>query len=65
MTDNVLKIDEVCRLLGVKRWSIYRKIREEGFPKPLKIKRDRVSVWDADAIAAWVADDRKGRLALE
>lgn len=50
----MLKIADVCALLNVTPWTVYRYIREYGFPKPIKLN-ERTSRWDREAVEAWIA----------
>ncbi|WP_416897269.1 MAG: helix-turn-helix transcriptional regulator [Minwuia sp.] len=53
MAFELLSIREVGTLLGVSRASIYRWIRDDGFPKPVKLGASR-SVWLLEEIETWV-----------
>src|SRR6188768_3371434 len=48
----LLRISEVCRLTGLSRATIYRRIEEETFPAPLRVG-DRSVRWASDVIDAW------------
>lgn len=51
----VLRLPEVFRKTGLKRDTIYRKVREGTFPKPLKLS-ERASGWLEVEVDRWVAD---------
>jgi prophage regulatory protein len=48
----MLRLSEVCRLIGMSRSAIYRRIKEETFPAPLRVG-DRSVRWASDVIDAW------------
>lgn len=51
-----LTIKDVCALLGVKRWTLARYIRDEGFPTPHRDPDDaRVRRWTVEQVAQWQA----------
>lgn len=47
-----LRLGEVQASVGLGRSSIYAKIQDGSFPKPIKIG-PRVSVWPESAIESW------------
>lgn len=54
MPDSVyIKIGDVCRIVGLKRWAVYNNIRKQGFPKPVKLN-GRVARWIETDVRAWV-----------
>lgn len=53
MSDEYIKIGEVCRIVGLRPWAIYQNIKVNGFPKPIKINK-RVSRWIETDVRAWV-----------
>lgn len=48
----LLKIEAVAKAIGVSEKHIYRLIRQQGFPKPIKIGRS--SRWKKSDIAEWI-----------
>ena len=52
--DRLLRLSEVIALTRYSRSSIYRKMRDESFPKPLKMG-DRAVRWRESEVTAWVA----------
>jgi len=51
-TDRFIKITEVQELIGAKRGHIYKLIRAEEFPAPIKIGKS--SRWSLRAVSAWM-----------
>lgn len=49
----LLRIDDVLRLTGLSRSTVYRLVREGTFPAPLKLSVQSVA-WRADALQAWM-----------
>ncbi len=54
--DRLLKINDVCELLGLSRATIYRWMRAKPNPFPLPIKLGGASRWTERQISEW----RKG-----
>ena len=54
MTDKIalLRIDAVIAKVGLSRSTIYRKIKDDQFPKPRKL--DGVAVWFQPEIEAYI-----------
>lgn len=48
----LIRVADVCELLGVSRTTIYRLRSEEAFPEPIKLGA-RAIRWRIDAIEAW------------
>lgn len=51
--DRVLRLNEVCQLIGVSRHTIWRHRRDGDFPKPIRIGRQCLG-WRAGQIEAWI-----------
>jgi prophage regulatory protein len=51
----VLRLPDVVQKTGLKRDSVYRKIRDGSFPKPLKLS-ERASGWIEGEVDQWIAD---------
>lgn len=49
----MLKVEEVGFKVGLSKATIYRRIKEGTFPKPLKISY-RVSGWNEEVINDWI-----------
>jgi prophage regulatory protein len=52
MAQNILRLDAVMRVTGLGRSSIYNKVAEETFPKPIKLGPRAVG-WLESEIEAW------------
>ena len=48
----LMRIGEVCELVGVCRSTVYRWVSEGSFPKPVRIS-DRAVRWNIDDIETW------------
>ena len=48
----LIRVADVCELLGVSRSTVYRLRSEEDFPEPVKLGAATVR-WSIDAIEAW------------
>lgn len=51
----MLKIDEVCAIIGMKKSSVYRWASEGTFPAPKKVG-PKASRWDSLAVNAWLEE---------
>jgi prophage regulatory protein len=49
----LLNIDQVSKIVGLSRSSIYRFISEERFPRPVKLT-DHISRWNVSEVNQWV-----------
>lgn len=49
-----LRIKSVIERTGVSKTHLYRLIRDEKFPRPVKLS-ERVSVWDAALVDRWLS----------
>lgn len=52
--DSLLKLKQVCEIVGMKKSSIYKAIADGEFPPPVKIGKRAVG-WLASIIFEWVA----------
>jgi len=52
------RISELVQLIGVSRSTIYRLIKENKFPRPLKI--GKISLWAKEDIERWLKELREG-----
>lgn len=57
--ERLIKLDEVCRRVGLGKSMIYAMIKEERFPKPYKLS-PFASRWSEREIVAWIADVKDG-----
>lgn len=48
----LIKIDTVCGIVGVSRATVYRLIKSDGFPGPVKI--GAASLWVEREVVGWV-----------
>jgi prophage regulatory protein len=54
MNDRILRFNEVARVTGLGRTSIYDGIRTGDFPAPVKLTKHAVG-WRSSEIEAWIA----------
>ncbi len=57
--DKLIPIEEVTELIGVKKPTIYKYVREGNFPKPIKVGK-RASRWSLNAVLEWI-ETKKGK----
>ena len=57
--DHLLSMAELVFSLSVSKGTIYTLIRDEGFPKPIKISKRR-SVWRESEVKAWLDSRPRG-----
>jgi len=50
--DRLIRLAAVCDIVGVSRATIYRMIRAETFPPPVKV--NAASLWVEREVSAWV-----------
>ena len=55
MVDRILRFREVIHRCGVSRATIYRRMAEGDFPRPLRLGGSAVG-WRESDIDAWIAD---------
>ena len=55
--NKVIKLNEVKHLTTLSTASIYRQIKEDSFPKQIKLG-ERSSAWFYDEIIQWLEDKR-------
>lgn len=53
MTESILRIRDVQKVTGLCRSSIYAKIAQSEFPRPIKLG-ERASGWLASEVSAWL-----------
>lgn len=49
----LIRISEVCQLIGVSRSTIYRMVEEGSFPKPLDLG-PRFKAWQKKTVVDWI-----------
>lgn len=54
VVERLLRMAQVENLCGIKRSSIYQRIKEGTFPPPVKLS-PRVSVWPQSRITQWMS----------
>lgn len=57
--ERLIRLDEVCRRVGVGKSMVYEMIRGGRFPRPYKIS-PYASRWSEHEIVAWIADVKDG-----
>lgn len=58
MEDRFLRMSELAPMLGIGHSTIYRLIKENKFPKQIKLT-ERTVVWRLSVINKWVEDKEK------
>lgn len=53
--DRYIRIKELSAMLGIAKSTIYRLVKEDKFPKQIKLT-ERTVVWRLSVINKWVAD---------
>lgn len=51
----LLRLPEVCSLVGLAKSSIYEGVKSGTFPAPIKLSR-RAVCWEAAAVDAWITE---------
>ena len=60
----ILRFKQVAALVGLGKSSIYRKVQEGTFPKPIKLGSARASGWISSEVYDWIDDQiRRSRKA--
>lgn len=56
-TDDIamLRIDQVRALVGLSRATIYAKVKDGSFPRPIKLSLNAVA-WQRVAVKAWIEE---------
>ncbi len=52
MSEQLLRIADVCKQVGLGRSTVYRRIKAGTFPRPLDL--DAIVAWRSSDIAAWI-----------
>jgi prophage regulatory protein len=50
----ILRVDEVCEMVGISKSQIYRLMRRREFPKPVALGVNSVG-WTLESIQSWAA----------
>jgi prophage regulatory protein len=53
VTERILPIAEVVKIVGLSRRSVYRELKAGLFPRPVQLSARRVG-WKESAVQAWV-----------
>ena len=60
----ILRFKQVAVLVGLGKSSIYRRVQEGTFPKPIKLGSARASGWISTEVYGWIDDQiRRSRKA--
>lgn len=61
--DRIVRIDEVCRTLGLSKSTVWRRIRQGEFPPPFLLggQRARAVGWRESVVLAWLDDHESAR----
>ena len=60
----ILRFKQVAALVGLGKSSIYRKVQDGTFPKPIKLGSARASGWISTEVYDWIDDQiRRSRKA--
>ncbi len=55
--DRLIDIKEVSSLIGLKRATVYKYIKDKGFPKPIKLG-SRASRWSYNQVMEWIEQQK-------
>lgn len=55
LEDRYIRIKELSMMLGIARSTIYRLLKDDKFPKQIKLT-ERTSVWRLSVINQWILD---------
>jgi prophage regulatory protein len=55
----LLRLDVVCNLVGISRSTIYRRVAEGSFPRPIRISERSVR-WRLENLEEWIRNPIKG-----
>ena len=56
----LVRLSDVCKLVGLSRSSIYSRLREGSFPAPVKLS-DHCVRWPREDLEAWVGNPKPRR----
>jgi len=60
MTEKILRLPEMLEMTGMKRSTVYEKIKKNQFPKPIPLT-ERCSGWLESEVLSWINDLKKER----
>ena len=49
-----VRVNQLTKLIPMSKASVWRKVKDGTFPKPVKLG-DRITAWHMDDIEAWLA----------
>jgi prophage regulatory protein len=52
----ILRLKQVAAIVGLAKSSIYRKVQEGTFPRPIKLASARASGWISSEVYGWIDD---------
>lgn len=55
--DRILRARQVCEVIGLSRTTLWRRVRDGQFPKPIRLGPNAVG-WRASVVFEWL-DDRE------
>ena len=50
----LLRLPAVMEMTGISQTSVYRLVRENKFPQPVRVAVPKMTVWPSDKIEEWV-----------
>ena len=50
----LLRLPAVMEMTGISQTSVYRLVRENKFPQPVRVAVPKMTVWPSDQIEEWV-----------
>lgn len=57
-TTRFYRLPDVCRITGLSASAVFKFIREDRFPGPVKVS-PKCSVWTDDDINTWIEEKKK------
>ena len=58
MPDTFIKIDQVCQLVAMSKTEVYRRVRQNRFPRQCRLSH-KVSVWSQNEVSEWMLAQRQ------
>ena len=56
--DDLIRLPQVLKRTGLSRSVLYQSIKDNTFPKMIKIAGGRTSVWSNNAVTEWVEEQK-------
>lgn len=53
MIDKILRLPEVCSVIGVRRSALYTMLRFGEFPPPIRVSRQCIG-WKSSVVQSWI-----------